>query len=64
MTEREALILRYANDAIEAVKELCLGAAEGSTASEESLRDLADRLIRAAGNARRVLDVAPKPHTK
>lgn len=64
MTQRDALILRYGNDAIEAIKELCLGAAEGSTASEEALRDLADRLVRAAGNTRRLLDAAPKPRGK
>ncbi len=64
MTQRDGLVLKYGNDAIEAVKQLCLAAAEGSTVSDEALRDLADRLVRAAGNARRLLDTSPKGRTK
>lgn len=60
VTQRDALILRYANDAIEGVRQLCLTAAQGSTASEEQLREIADRVVRAAGNTRRTLDARSK----
>lgn len=50
MTQREALFVRYVNDIVMAARELCVAAAEGSTASEELLRHAADSLIRAAGD--------------
>lgn len=54
MTARESVIIRYVNDLVMAAKELCIAAAEGSTSSEEMLKDAADRLIRAAGDTRRI----------
>lgn len=59
MTARETMMLRYINDSIMALRELCLAAAEGSTASEEMLRHVADNLIRAAGDARRIRESRP-----
>ena len=53
MTPRETVMLRYINDSVMALRDLCLAAAEGSTASEELLKHATDSLIRAAADARR-----------
>lgn len=59
---------RYVNDIVMAARELCIAAADGSTASEEILKDAADKLIRAAGDVRRAresrTDGPPKPRGK
>jgi transcriptional regulator with XRE-family HTH domain len=54
MTPREIVMLRYINDSIGSLRELCVAAAEGSTASEQTLRRVADDLMRAAADAEAV----------
>src|SRR2546426_223392 len=54
-------LARLYNDSVIALDVLYEAASQGSSACEEALRDLADRLVRAAGNTRRLLDAAPKP---
>jgi len=53
MTPRETVMLGYINDSVLALRDLCLAAAEGSTASEQMLKHVADDLIRAAADIRR-----------
>lgn len=53
MTSRETLLIRYINDSVMALRELSLSAADGSTASEKILKDVADKLIKATGDTRR-----------
>lgn len=63
MSPWELLFMRYVKDIVMAAKELCLAAASGSTSSEEMLKHEADRLIRAAGDARRARECA-RSHAK
>lgn len=53
MSPREALLLRYMEDSVMALRALVTAAADGSTASEELLRLATDQLLRASGDAQR-----------